>query len=319
MLCAYIPYFLSETLQLSGIVTCIFSGISCRRYLKKNLSKDAGVIMQLIFNITSHCAEVSCFLLLGLSVFHQKKEDVDVPFIIISFVLTLVARIIHVYPLVAMCNAHELCKKSSEDKQQLKTKIISCNAMTILVFGGLRGAVAYSCANIFPDNNGNRKLFLSTTTGVVLATIFFQGILIYPLILLLNVSSKQVDEGNLLKCGDDTIETINWEKKWIYPLVLGNDYPVYKDSRDARVQEDEISSAGGSFHTTKFHTLEGNEPLHSLKQEEECGDNIYNRDTVEETPFSDDDDDFYQPRKNVELTYENLQEHHKIWNFRGIL
>ena len=317
VICAYVPYFLSESLQLSGIVTCIFSGISCRRYLKKNLSKDAGEIMQFIISITSHCAEISCFLLLGLSVFHQKKEDFDINFIIISFIMTLVARLIHVYPLIAICNAHEWYSRKDA---AVPAKRISCNAMTILVFGGLRGAVAYSCANIFPDNNQNRKMFLSTTTGVVLATIFIQGILIYPLILLLNINSS---DGDLVKCNDNNNEIINWEKKYIYPLVLINNYQINfnKESRDCPLhQADDISSAGGSFHTTKFHTLEVHEMGHPSGREDECyecKDSI----VVDEMPFSDDDDDFYEAKsgKNIELTYENLKEHHKIWNFRGIL
>ena len=37
----YIPFFLSEMLQLSGIVTILFAGISCRRYVNKNISMDA--------------------------------------------------------------------------------------------------------------------------------------------------------------------------------------------------------------------------------------------------------------------------------------
>ena len=273
--------------------------------------------MQFIISITSHCAEISCFLLLGLSVFHQKKEDFDINFIIISFIMTLVARLIHVYPLIAICNAHEWYSRKDA---AVPAKRISCNAMTILVFGGLRGAVAYSCANIFPDNNQNRKMFLSTTTGVVLATIFIQGILIYPLILLLNINSS---DGDLVKCNDNNNEIINWEKKHIYPLVLIDNYQINfnKESRDCPLhQADDISSAGGSFHTTKFHTLEVHEMGHPSGREDECyecKDSI----VVDEMPFSDDDDDFYEAKsgKNIELTYENLKEHHKIWNFRGIL
>ncbi len=50
---AYIPFFIagsvyitlmtmmcSETLQLSGIVTILFTGIACRRYCAKNMSAD---------------------------------------------------------------------------------------------------------------------------------------------------------------------------------------------------------------------------------------------------------------------------------------
>ena len=33
---------------------------------------------------------------------------------------------------------------------------ISLQTMHMIFFAGLRGAVAFACANIFPDTNGNR-------------------------------------------------------------------------------------------------------------------------------------------------------------------
>jgi ABC-type multidrug transport system fused ATPase/permease subunit len=37
----YIPFFLAEVLQLSGIVTILFCGIASRRYINKNLPQNA--------------------------------------------------------------------------------------------------------------------------------------------------------------------------------------------------------------------------------------------------------------------------------------
>lgn len=40
---------------------------------------------------------------------------------------------------------------------------------------GLRGAVAYACANIFPDEKGNREVVVTTTMVIALVTILLKG------------------------------------------------------------------------------------------------------------------------------------------------
>ena len=45
----------------------------------------------------------------------------------------------------------------------------------MVMFSGLRGAVAFALANIFPDELGHRELFIATTMIIVLLTIFIMG------------------------------------------------------------------------------------------------------------------------------------------------
>ena len=61
----YIPFLLSEVLQLSGIVTILFSGIASRRYINKNLSSEARRNASFVFQLMAYLAETSCFCLLG--------------------------------------------------------------------------------------------------------------------------------------------------------------------------------------------------------------------------------------------------------------
>jgi len=53
--------------------------------------------------------------------------------------------------------------------------LIKTNTMHMVFFSGLRGAVAYACANIFPDDHGNRETILCTTIVIALLTIFLKG------------------------------------------------------------------------------------------------------------------------------------------------
>ena len=60
----------------------------------------------------------------------------------------------------------------------------------LLLLPGLRGAVAFACANIFPDLHGNRKLVIGTTTAIILITVFVFGVFTVPMIAFLNIPSN---------------------------------------------------------------------------------------------------------------------------------
>jgi sodium/hydrogen exchanger 8 len=55
----YIPFLLSEVLQLSGIVTCMFSGIASRRYINKNLTMDTRKSASFLFQLLAYLAETA--------------------------------------------------------------------------------------------------------------------------------------------------------------------------------------------------------------------------------------------------------------------
>jgi len=73
LLCAvvYVPFFLSEMLQFSGIVTVLFTGISARRYVNKNITDNVKILASFVFQLLSSLAETSCFALLGIAAFKK--------------------------------------------------------------------------------------------------------------------------------------------------------------------------------------------------------------------------------------------------------
>jgi hypothetical protein len=64
---------------------------------------------------------------------------------------------------------------------------ISLATMHMVFFAGLRGAVSYSCAQIFPNTNGNRNLVVHLTTAVILVTILLQATFTASLVGLLGI------------------------------------------------------------------------------------------------------------------------------------
>ena len=46
----YLPFFISEMLQLSGIITILFTGMSARKYTNKNISAAVKLLVSLLMN-----------------------------------------------------------------------------------------------------------------------------------------------------------------------------------------------------------------------------------------------------------------------------
>ncbi|OEU13844.1 Sodium/hydrogen exchanger [Fragilariopsis cylindrus CCMP1102] len=157
----YIPFMLSELLELSGMITIFFTGIFARRYMEPNVSEETREYARIIFRLLAFLAEVCIFLELGLSVCGMHKGHFSWPFVSWAFVAALLGRAIGVYPL-----------KIPERKRD---KIIPVKFMHLLWFAGLRGAVAYACAREFPDVYGHRDEFIAATMVIVVITIVLMG------------------------------------------------------------------------------------------------------------------------------------------------
>ena len=60
---------ITETLQLSGILTILFSAITARRYINHNIPPEAQRASAFVFELIAYLAETSVFLYLGFDVF----------------------------------------------------------------------------------------------------------------------------------------------------------------------------------------------------------------------------------------------------------
>jgi NhaP-type Na+/H+ or K+/H+ antiporter len=108
----YIPFFLAEILQISGIVTILFTGIASSWYINKHLSKAQKCQASFIFQLIAYLAETSCFCLLGLSIFSQSFEYFRFDLISIVLTLLIVSRAMHVYPLLSLVSSRFICRNS---------------------------------------------------------------------------------------------------------------------------------------------------------------------------------------------------------------
>jgi NhaP-type Na+/H+ or K+/H+ antiporter len=99
----YIPFILSEILDLSGMITIFFTGIFARRYMEPNVSAPTREYSGILFQLFSFLAEICIFLELGLSVFGLHKSYYF-QFISWAFMAALLGRALSVYPLSIIFN-----------------------------------------------------------------------------------------------------------------------------------------------------------------------------------------------------------------------
>jgi solute carrier family 9 (sodium/hydrogen exchanger), member 8 len=69
VLIMYVPYLIADILELSGIVTILFTGVAAQRYCVPNLSLATQNNADILFRLAAHMAETTIFLEMGLSAY----------------------------------------------------------------------------------------------------------------------------------------------------------------------------------------------------------------------------------------------------------
>jgi NhaP-type Na+/H+ or K+/H+ antiporter len=243
LLCmVYLPFLAAEALELSGIVSVVAAAIVLRRYTAKNLSTSARDSASFVFSLISHMAETASLLLLGLSVFSQRYSNYHWGFVVCSILALVGGRILLTYPLLGLCNIlryRRLMQLSpapgKDDKGKGVTRVnvdeqdgdgvlIKTRTMHLVAFSGLlRGAVSFSCAQIFPNTLGNSGLIVSTTTVIILASTFLVGGAVESLIRLFGIPVRLKRRRAPSKRDHTTTNThqdLDCEGKCLYPILV---------------------------------------------------------------------------------------------------
>lgn len=167
MLLAYGTYFLSNAVQLSGIVSLLFCSIVLKHYAFINLSVTSQRTTKMLFAILSQLSENFCFIYLGITLFTGKKEDYSLILIAFTVIICCIARFCSTVPLAKLINySMRRFYHSSRDA-------IPHSYQLMLFWAGLRGAVAFALA--MEMETPNASLMRSTILLVVVFTLLFFG------------------------------------------------------------------------------------------------------------------------------------------------
>ncbi|EUC31995.1 hypothetical protein COCVIDRAFT_106868 [Bipolaris victoriae FI3] len=172
ILTAYLTYFMSNAIHMSGIVSLLFCGICMKHYAYHNMSRRTQLTTKFVFQVTSQISENFIFIYLGLSLFTDDKLDYKPLFILITVAGICAARWCAVFPLSRIINSVTRYRQRRRGEELVEEIPWAHQAM--IYWAGLRGAVGVALAAGLTGNNGD-TLRATVLVVVVLTVIIFGG------------------------------------------------------------------------------------------------------------------------------------------------
>jgi sodium/hydrogen exchanger-like protein 6/7 len=161
VLMSYATFLAAEAAHLTGIVAVLFCGICQAHYTFNNLSYESKARTKELFELMNFLMENFVFTYIGVSTFTFTKHHWDAGFIILAFLAIIVARACNIYPLSFLLNLG-------------RTRKIGYNFQHMMMFSGLRGAMAFALA-IRNTSTEARQTILSATLVIVISTVILCG------------------------------------------------------------------------------------------------------------------------------------------------
>uniref|UniRef100_A0A3Q2QS64 Sodium/hydrogen exchanger n=1 Tax=Fundulus heteroclitus TaxID=8078 RepID=A0A3Q2QS64_FUNHE len=201
----YLAYLTAEMLSLSAILSVMFCGMCCQKYINSNMDERSVQTVRSALKVFANGSETIIFVFLGISAIDKSIWVWNTGFILLTLFFILVYRFIGVFVLTWMMNRFRLVPISLVDQ-------------VIMGYGGLRGAVAYGLAVLLDETRIKEKnLMISTTLIVVYFTVIFQGITMKPLVQWLKVKRAALVELSLI---EKVTNRTQLHEKWMSWFLL---------------------------------------------------------------------------------------------------
>uniref|UniRef100_A0A8D0GJZ5 Sodium/hydrogen exchanger n=1 Tax=Sphenodon punctatus TaxID=8508 RepID=A0A8D0GJZ5_SPHPU len=172
-LMSWSTFLLAEACGFTGVVAVLFCGITQAHYTYNNLSVESRSRSKQLFEVLHFLAENFIFSYMGLALFTFQKHIFSPIFIIGAFISIFLGRAAHIYPLSFFLNLGRRHK-------------ISWNFQHMMMFSGLRGAMAFALA-IRDTATYSHQMMFSTTLLIVFFTVWFIGGGTTPMLSWLNI------------------------------------------------------------------------------------------------------------------------------------
>ena len=178
---AYSSYLLAYQLHLSGIIATASAGLIVGNLGTKNCSAQTKTALESFWAYVAFIMNSLVFLLIGLEMHVDELLRSWRP-VLLAVGAVLVGRALSVYLLVPVSNA--------------LTEKIPLRWQHVIVWGGLRGALALALALSLDSTFPDRARVLDLTFGVVAFSILVQGLTIKPLLKRLRLASVTQSTGD---------------------------------------------------------------------------------------------------------------------------
>uniref|UniRef100_A0A8C0KBX9 Sodium/hydrogen exchanger n=1 Tax=Canis lupus dingo TaxID=286419 RepID=A0A8C0KBX9_CANLU len=160
-LLSWSAFLSAEAAGLTGIVAVLFCGVTQAHYTYNNLSLDSKMRTKQLFEFMNFLAENVIFCYMGLALFTFQNHIFNALFILGAFLAIFVARACNIYPLSFLLNLGR--------KQK-----IPWNFQHMMMFSGLRGAIAFALA-IRDTESQPKQMMFTTTLLLVFFTVWVFG------------------------------------------------------------------------------------------------------------------------------------------------
>ena len=247
ILSAYLAYILSNTLDLTGIVSLLFCGMTMKHYVLINLSPPSQKVIMYIFHVISHLAETFIFIYLGVSMFTQSDKVFRWGLIIFTFIFILLARALAVVPLARLINyiarrfPNIWYRSSSTLSMSQVGEPIPESWQIMLWWSGLRGAIAFALS--MDINSESLNEVKTTTLIVVILSILILGGTTPAVIQRLNIELVN-DDANDRPDSPQAFRGINWfleiDRNYLIPFIARK--PVFDRHRPSMSDQEELRS-----------------------------------------------------------------------------
>lgn len=161
---AYGSFLIAEHFGLSGVLATITAGLVMGNFKSLGSISDRGKeAVQAFWEYAAFVANSLVFLLIGIHEARQNFAPIWIPAVLAIALVTL-GRTVAIYPCCALFSRSSLR--------------VTMKHQHILLWGGLRGAVALALALGLPADIPHREEIVTISFAVVAFSVFFQGLTI---------------------------------------------------------------------------------------------------------------------------------------------
>ncbi|XP_065323358.1 sodium/hydrogen exchanger 9-like [Gordionus sp. m RMFG-2023] len=220
-LMSYSTFLIAEVSQLSGIVAVLFAGIFQAHYTYHNLSKQSQYRTRQIYELMSFLIENFIFSYIGVSLFTFQNHKFHMGLIVSALIAIFISRLCNIYPLSFLLNLG-------------RNRPIPLNTQHMLMFSGLRGAMAFALA-IRNTSTPQRRALYTTTSVIVIITVLFCGSLTPSALSMLKI--KVGSGADSVEDNDKRKKSERGKKSSILQIQNENDIDKYQKFGDHDTQD----------------------------------------------------------------------------------
>ncbi|ELK08135.1 Sodium/hydrogen exchanger 6 [Pteropus alecto] len=213
-LMSWSTFLLAEAWGFTGVVAVLFCGITQAHYTYNNLSTESQHRTKQLFELLNFLAENFIFSYMGLTLFTFQSHVFNPTFVVGAFIAIFVGRAANIYPLSLLLNLGRRSK-------------IGSNFQHMMMFAGLRGAMAFALA-IRDTATYARQMMFSTTLLIVFFTVWVFGGGTTAMLSCLHIRVGVDSDQEHLGIPESERRTTKAESAWLFRIWYNFDHNYLK-------------------------------------------------------------------------------------------